>query len=155
HDWGYRGRVTLVVEGRRAGYHRARSHTLVEIARCPIADPAVSAHLEAAREWLGALRVPLRRVTVLAAPGGVALVGHADRPAGAPARAASEAPLAGRATLRGTVLVGGGERLVIGDPTVRVPLEPDLDLEVPADVFTQVNPAANPGLVATVVALGR
>ena len=34
-------------------------------------------------------------------------------------------------------------RLVVGDPTVRVELEPGLALEVPADVFTQVNPAAN------------
>ncbi|TMA95437.1 MAG: class I SAM-dependent RNA methyltransferase, partial [Deltaproteobacteria bacterium] len=66
-----------------------------------------------------------------------------------------EALLARLATVRGTVLAGGGERLVAGDPTVRLPLEPGLDLEVPADVFTQVNPAANPALVATVLALGR
>ena len=155
HDWGYRGRVTLVVEGRRAGYHRARSHALVEITGCPIADPAVSAHLDAAREWLGELRVPLRRVTILAAPGGVVLAGLAARRPGSPDHAASEAVLARRATVRGTVLVGGGERLVAGDPTVRLPLEAGLDLEVPADVFTQVNPAANPGLVATVLTLGR
>jgi len=155
HDWGYRGRVTLVVEGRRAGYHRARSHALVEITGCPIADPAISAHLDAAREWLEELRVPLRRITVLAAPGGVVLAGLAARRPGARDHAASEAILAHRATVRGTVLVGGGERLAAGDPTVRLPLEAGLDLEVPADVFTQVNPAANPGLVASVLALGR
>jgi len=155
NDWGYRGRVTLVVEGRRAGYHRARSHALVEITGCPIADPAVSAHLEAAREWLTRLRVPLRRVTILTAPGGVVLAGLAARRPGAADRTASEALLARLATVRGTVLAGGGERLVAGDPTIRLPLEPGLDLEVPADVFTQVNPAANPALVAAVLALGR
>src|SRR5206468_541696 len=72
-DWHYRARITLAVEGRRAGYRRARSHDLVEIADCPLADPVVSAHLEAARAWVAALRVPLRRVTLNAAPGGVAL----------------------------------------------------------------------------------
>jgi len=56
--------------------------------------------------------------------------------------------------VRGTVVTGAGARLVAGDPTVRVALEPGLALEVPADVFTQVNPGANPSLVATVVALG-
>src|SRR5205823_1155372 len=76
-DWHYRARITLAVEGRRAGYRRARSHDLVEIADCPP-----------------------------------------------------------------------------GDPTVRVALEPGLALEVPADVFTQVNPGANRRLVETVVALG-
>src|SRR5204863_398577 len=66
-DWHYRARITLAVEGRRAGYRRARSHDLVEIADCPLADPVVSAHLEAARAWVAALRVPLRRVTPNAA----------------------------------------------------------------------------------------
>jgi 23S rRNA (uracil1939-C5)-methyltransferase len=56
--------------------------------------------------------------------------------------------------VRGTVVSGGGVRLVAGDPTVRVVLEPGLDLEVPADVFTQVNPGANRALVETVLSLG-
>ncbi len=56
--------------------------------------------------------------------------------------------------MRGTVVTGAGARLVAGDPTVRVALEPGLALEVPADVFTQVNPGANRRLVETVVALG-
>src|SRR5207249_3717458 len=42
-DWHYRARLTLVVEGRRAGYHRARSHRLLEIEDRPIADPAADA----------------------------------------------------------------------------------------------------------------
>jgi len=153
-DWHYRARVTLAVEGRRAGYRRARSHALVEIADCPLADPSVSAHLEAARAWVAALRVPLRRVTVSAAPAGVALAASATARPGPADLAASEALLARAASVRGTVVTGAGVRLVAGDPTVRVALEPGLDLEVPADVFTQVNPGANQRLVETVLALG-
>src|SRR5262249_56403873 len=116
---------------------------------------AVWAPLGGGREGRGGLRALLLRVAILAAPGGVVLAGLAARRPGTPDHTASEAVLARRATVRGTVLVGGGERLVAGDPTVRLPLEAGLDLEVPADVFTQVNPAANPGLVATVLTLGR
>ncbi|HUE30210.1 MAG TPA: class I SAM-dependent RNA methyltransferase [Verrucomicrobiae bacterium] len=153
-DWHYRARITLAVEGRRAGYRRARSHDLVEIADCPLAEPVVAAHLEAARAWVAALRVPLRRVTLSAAPGGVVLAASAAAPPGPPDLEASEALLVRTASVRGTVVTGAGARLVAGDPTVRVALEPGLDLEVPADVFTQVNPGANRRLVETVVALG-
>ena len=153
-DWGYRARITLAVDGRRAGYRRARSHDLVEIDDCPIAEPVLSAHLGAAREWIRTLRAPLRRVTICAAPGGVALAATATGRPGPADRAASEALLARIATVRGTVVSGGGERLVAGDPTVRVPLEAGLDLEVPADVFTQVNGGANRTLIETVLSLG-
>ena len=153
-DWHYRARITLAVEGRRAGYRRARSHDLVEIADCPLADPVVSAHLEAARAWVAALRVPLRRVTLNAAPGGVVLAASATARPGPADLDASEALLARTPSVRGTVIIGAGARLVAGDPTVRVALEPGLALEVPADVFTQVNPGANRRLVETVVALG-
>ena len=153
-DWHYRARITLAVEGRRAGYRRARSHDLVEIPDCPLADPVVSAHLEAARAWVAALRVPLRRVTLNAAPAGVVLAASATARPGPADLDASEALLARMPSVRGTVITGAGARLVAGDPTVRVALEPGLALEVPADVFTQVNPGANRRLVETVVALG-
>jgi 23S rRNA (uracil1939-C5)-methyltransferase len=153
HDWAYRTRITLAVEGRRAGYHRARSHRLLEIDDCPIAEPAVSAHVDAARAWGAALRVPLRRVTIAAVPGGIALAGTAAARPGSGDLAATEELLARRPTVRGAVLSGAGARLVSGDPTVRVPLEPGLHLEVPADAVTQVNAAAHPELVQVVVAI--
>jgi 23S rRNA (uracil1939-C5)-methyltransferase len=52
------------------------------------------------------------------------------------------------------VLRGGGARRIVGDPTVRVEVEPGLALEIPADAFSQVNPAANRLLVAAVMAFG-
>jgi 23S rRNA (uracil1939-C5)-methyltransferase len=154
-DWQYRARITLVVEGRRAGYRRARSHALLEMHDCPIADATLSAHLEAARALVASVRAPLERVTVSVAPGGVALVARAAARPGPADIAASERLLARVAAVRGIVLSGGGVRLVAGDPTICVPLEPGLDLEVPADVFTQVNPAANRLLIETVLARGR
>lgn len=153
-DWAYRARVTLAVDGRRAGLLRARSHALVEVAACPIADPAVSGHLAAARDWLARLRVPLRRLTVAAAPGGVVLVGVAAAPPGPTDETASVALLRTTPGVRGTVLTHAATRLVAGDPTVRVALEPGCALEVPADAFTQVNPAANRLLLRTVLAFG-
>jgi len=155
-DWQYRARITLVVEGRRAGYHRARSHRLLEVEDCPIADPVLSAHLDAARDWVGALRVPLRRVSLAVAPGGVVLTAIASALPGTHDLEVTTELLARMPTVRGAVLADARaeRRLVAGDPRVRVALEPGLDLEVPADVFTQVNPDANRLLVASVIALG-
>ena len=152
--FGYRARVSLVAEGRRLGYHRARSHALVEVDACPIADATVSAHLPTARAWAAALRAPLRRVTVSAAPGGVVLVAATDTPPGERDVAATEALLVRAPAVRGAVLRGGGARRVVGDATVRVEVEPDLALEIPADVFTQVNAAANRLLVGAVLGFG-
>ena len=155
-DWQYRARITLVVEGRRAGYHRARSHRLLEVEDCPIADPVLSTHLDAARDWVGALRVPLRRVSLAVAPGGVVLTAIASALPGTHDLDVTTELLARMPTVRGAGLADARaeRRLVAGDPRVRVALEPGLDLEVPADVFTQVNPDANRLLVASVIALG-
>jgi 23S rRNA (uracil1939-C5)-methyltransferase len=152
--WGYRTRITLVADGRRLGFHRARSHALVEIDECAIADPVLVAHLEVARGWAAAVRGAPSRVTLASAPGGVVLAATLrTRPSEIDADATAEL-LARTPSIRGAVLTGGTERVVVGDPTLRVPVEPDLVLEVPADAFTQVNPAANLLVVATVLELG-
>lgn len=152
--FGHRARITLAVEGRRLGYHRARSHALVEVAGCPIAAPEVERHLPVAQRWLAHLRAVPERVSIAATAGGVVLVaGGRVRPGPADMRA-TEAVLAAEPTVRGAVLLGGGARLVVGDPRLRVAVEPDLALEIPADAFTQVHPQANLLLVATVLELG-
>jgi 23S rRNA (uracil1939-C5)-methyltransferase len=151
-DWAYRARITLAAEGRRLGYHRAASHRLVEIGGCPIADPVVSAHVRAARELAAQLRTAVERLTIAAAPGGVVFVARLRRGAVEADRRAAETLLVERPSVRGIVLLGAGQRLVLGDVCVRVVLEPGLDVEVPADVFTQVNPAGNRLLVATALA---
>jgi 23S rRNA (uracil1939-C5)-methyltransferase len=152
--WGYRARITLLAEGRRLGFRRTRSRALVEIDECAIADPVLVAHLGVARTWAAAVRTAPLRVTLAAAPGGVVLSATLRARPSEVDVAATEELLAGAATVRGAVLAGGGERMVVGDPDLRVPVERDLVLEVPADAFTQVNPAANLLVVATVLELG-
>jgi len=152
-DLGYRGRIALAVEGRRVGYRGARSHRLVAIDGCAIADPALSAHLEVVRGWVGALRTPPERVELAVAPGGVALVAHGRAAPAAADHDTTARLLRDVASVRGAVLLGGGTRIVVGDATVHVALEPGLALEAPADAFTQPNPAANRMLVATAMAI--
>jgi 23S rRNA (uracil1939-C5)-methyltransferase len=150
----YRSRITLVAEGRRLGYHRAGTHVLEEVRACPVAVAAVEDHVEHARRWAAALRTPPERVTIAEAPGGVVL---AAALAGAPVPPdvdATERLLAAEPSIRGAILRRGEARAVVGDPTIRIELEPGLALEAPADAFTQVNPAANQLLVRTVLELG-
>src|SRR3989442_15981178 len=118
-----------------------------------MAEAVVATLLAVARAWAARLRVPLARVTIAAAPGVVVLTATATTRPGPADLAATEDLLARTASVRGAVLAGRGVRLVAGDPRLRVPLEPGLDLEVPADVFVQVNPGANARLIAAVLAL--
>jgi 23S rRNA (uracil1939-C5)-methyltransferase len=150
----YRSRVTLVAEGRRLGYRRLRSHVLEEVTACPIAAVAVQSHLDVARRWAAGLRVAPERVTITEAPGGVALVAASAAPPTPPDVEATESFLVAHPSVRGVVLSHRGSRTVVGDPSVRVELEPGLVLEAPADAFTQVNAATNRVLVRTVLELG-
>ena len=152
--WRYRGRASFAIEGRRLGYRRARSRALVEVDECDIVAPAITEHLRVARAWIDAIARPLARLEITTAPHGVVFVASGPQRPAAADRLATERVQARVPTLQGAVLTGRGKRIVVGDPTVHVPVEPDLTLEVPADVFTQVNPAANPILVAAVLELG-
>jgi 23S rRNA (uracil1939-C5)-methyltransferase len=150
-DWRYRTRISLALEDGRLGYRRARSHALVEIDDCPIASSTLTDHLDVARRWAVALRSAPERVTIAAAPGGVVLVANTRMRPGTTDRESSESMLVAEPVVRGVVLAGGGQRVVVGDPMVHVTPEPEMTLEVPADVFTQVHPAANVALVRTVL----
>src|SRR5262245_15579566 len=153
--WRYRARITLVAEGRRLGFQRARSHDLVEITECAIADPILVQALDPVRAWARDVRTAPRRVTLARTPGGVVLVAGL-RAAPTPSDVdTTERALVADGRLRGAVLTGGGSRLVVGEPHLRIAVEPDLALEVPADAFTQVHPDANLLLVATVLELGQ
>ncbi|MFB3886700.1 MAG: 23S rRNA (uracil(1939)-C(5))-methyltransferase RlmD [Thermodesulfobacteriota bacterium] len=48
--YGYRVRVQLKIKGGRVGYHRERSHQVVDIDRCPIAHPLINQIISSLRE---------------------------------------------------------------------------------------------------------
>src|SRR4029077_12064585 len=86
-------------------------------------------------------------LTIVAAADGVVLVARTARRPGPADLEAAEALLARGAAVRGGGRGGAGGRLVAGDATVTLSPEPGLRLEVPADVFTQVNAGGNRLLV--------
>lgn len=149
---GYRARITLAVHDRVLGYHRARSHDVIPVTACPIAAPSVDAAIPLVAAWVREDAPELVSVTVAAGPRGVVLVADAAAPPDDAVRARASAWRRATPAVQGLVLRTGRTRLVLGDAGIRVPLEADCELVVPADVFSQVNPALNPRLVTAVLA---
>ena len=152
-QWSYRHRLTLRVDGeQRLGFYRHRSHRLVEIDECVIADEAVNRHLAAAREWLRGVSTTIRRVEIASARDGrVAFVANAE----GPFRHDDDyhdAFLRAHSTVSGIVVFGSGWRRVFGKPVTDLEIDSGLVIESRGG-FTQVNPTGNERLVATVVEL--
>ncbi len=143
--------MNLRVDGeQRLGFYQHRSHRLVEVATCRIADAAVNLHLAAAREWLRGASTEVRRLEIASARDArVAFVGNAEG-FFRHDEAYHEKFLRTHATVSGIVLFGKGWRRVFGKPLVDFEVEPGLVLETQGG-FTQVNPAGNRRLVETVV----
>ncbi|HSD10174.1 MAG TPA: 23S rRNA (uracil(1939)-C(5))-methyltransferase RlmD [Candidatus Binatia bacterium] len=152
-QWAYRHRLTLRVDGeQRLGFYRHRSHRLIEIARCRIADEAVNAHLDVAREWLRGVSTTVRRLEIASARDRrVVFVGNAEG-AFRHDDVYHEKFLRAHPTVGGIVLFGRGWRRMFGKPVVDLEIDGDLILESQGG-FTQVNPEANRRLVETVLDL--
>jgi 23S rRNA (uracil1939-C5)-methyltransferase len=152
-EWAYRHRLSLRVGGeQRLGFYQHRSHRLVEVAECRIADTAVNLHLAAAREWLRGTSTEVRRLEIASARDArVAFVGNAEG-AFRHDEAYHEKFLRAHPTVSGIVLFGKGWRRMFGKPLVDLEVEQGLVLETWGG-FTQVNPAGNRRLVETVIEL--
>ncbi|MGH7820365.1 MAG: class I SAM-dependent RNA methyltransferase, partial [Candidatus Binatia bacterium] len=151
-EWAYRHRATLRVDGeQRLGFYRHRSHRLVEIGECLIADSTVNAHLATAREWLRGVSTAVRRLEIAAAGSGEAVfVGNCE---GAFRHDGEyhQKFLRTHPAVRGIVLFGSGWRRSFGDPRVELEVS-GFSLETRGG-FTQVNPEGNHRLVELVVEL--
>jgi 23S rRNA (uracil1939-C5)-methyltransferase len=155
-EWRYRHRINLRVQDRRLGFYRAESHELVEIETCHIAAAAVEHGLGAARRWLDALDTRIRRLSLVAseAGGAIALVANAeglfaDRDDQRNRRAVADPAATG---IRGVVMFGRGWWRKWGDVSVSITVD-GAPIASTAGEFTQVNPAANALLTATVLEL--
>jgi len=161
-EWRYRHRIRLHVGSRRAlGYRRARSHRLVEIGDCVIADAALAAALPTVRTLNARLATRLESVELLGNGSGGVVVSAAARGAFVAADEphltsllacgqtahTSDAPAA---RIVGIYLAGDGWQRTWGDVRVIVHPGGDTTIVQHPGTFSQVNPAANRLLVETV-----
>jgi 23S rRNA (uracil1939-C5)-methyltransferase len=145
-EFGYRARIRFQAgRGGRLGFYEAGSRRLVEIEHCMVA----AAEIRVPREFAAALEC--EEIEVVADRGREVLVAHLVRPPGAAALERARRLIERDERIAGAVLRAGRTREIIGEVSIAVTLEPGLDLEVDADLFSQVNRAQNPKLVATVM----
>ncbi len=178
NEWGYRHRLRLRFDDeKRLGFYQARSHQVVEIATCLIAEEVVSTHLSLAREWLASLCTTVRRVEIITqgptpreisargdsargipqgTPPRVILLGNAEGSFYANDEAVNAAFLQAHPSVAGLILFGRRWRRTWGDTRVALDLGVDgLSVRISQSGFTQVNPAGNRELIAVLLDLGE
>ncbi len=133
---------------------RAASRRAIEIDRCLIAAPELSAAIPHLRRLVRALRTPVTAIDVATRGGfpGVVLVLHATAPPGHRDRAVAERFVVETPGVTGVVLAGGGAVRTFGETRVRIDAGAGRTVEVSPLAFLQSNAAANALLVGAVVA---
>jgi 23S rRNA (uracil1939-C5)-methyltransferase len=158
-EWHYRHRIRLHAHANaRLGFTQARSHELVEIETCLIAEPEIAAQLQGAREWLTSLRTTVCQIELISrtSSGGIVLLGESDGPFQNADEETCANFLATHANVSGLVLTGQQWRRMWGDPTISFALGVDgLTVQVSPGIFTQVNLAGNHVLLSTLLSLGN
>ncbi|MGA8567451.1 MAG: hypothetical protein WB580_06625, partial [Candidatus Binataceae bacterium] len=148
-EFGYRARIRFQTgRGGRLGFYEAGSRRLVEVEHCMVA-----AEIRMPREF--AAEIECEEIEVVADRGREVLVAHLARPPGAAVLERARRLVERDARIAGVVLRAGGGREVIGEVSITVALEPGLELEVEADLFSQVNRAQNLKLVAAVMEMAE
>ncbi len=153
-EWHYRHRIRLHGGGGGAvGFRRPRSHALVEIGHCAIAEPALSAALAPLRALTAKLGTQLDDVELASnGRGGVVVDATAHGRFHGADEGVIRAWLDGQPGIAGMALHGRDWSRHVGDTSLRVTPTDDVPPIVQrAGSFTQVNPAANRLLVRTVV----
>jgi 23S rRNA (uracil1939-C5)-methyltransferase len=139
--------LTAKVRGGRAtlGFHRHRSHDLVDVIECPVLLPAIAQRLPALRALCAALPDGEARVTVLATRAGLDVAIEAAR---APSGAAT-ARLVGLAMETGIARLTLGGAPLIERATPTLPIG-GVETPIPAGTFVQAVAEAEHELVRRV-----
>lgn len=149
-EFGYRARIRFKTGGGgRLGFYEAGSRRLVEVEHCLVA----AAEIRMPREFAAAIEC--EEIEVVADRGREVLVAHLARPPGAAVLKRARQLVERDPRIAGAVLRAGRAREVVGEVSIAVALEPGLELEVEADLFSQVNRAQNLKLVAAVMEMAQ
>ncbi len=145
-EFGYRARVRFQAgRGGRLGFYEAGSRRLVEVEHCMVADAEIRMPHEFGAE------IECEEIEVVADRGREVLVAHLARAPRASVLERARRLVERDARIAGAVLRSARAREVVGEVSIAVALEPGLELEVDADLFSQVNRAQNLKLVAAVM----
>jgi len=149
-ELGYRSRVRLKTgPGGQVGFYQPGTNLLVPIDRCLVAVRSVSAAMELSRT----LGRTCSEIEAVAADEGEVLVADLRKAPGP-----FEVAAAGRMVesgVAGVILRSAIAREVLGNPRIKVEIEPGCTVEADADLFSQVNRAQNLKLVACVMELAQ
>jgi 23S rRNA (uracil1939-C5)-methyltransferase len=149
-EFGYRARIRFKTgSGGRLGFYEAGSRRLVEVEHCLV----TAAEIWMPREFAAAIEC--EEIEVVADRGREVLVAHLARPPAAAVLERARRLVERDARIAGVVLRAGRAREVIGEVSIAVALEPGLELEVEADLFSQVNRAQNLKLIAAVMEMAE
>ena len=147
-EFGYRSRIRLKAGVKGAlGFRAARSNEIVEIDSCMVAEPGMRMPLHLARS----LGKRVDEIEVVRDGEREVQVAYLKRPADQEDLRRAAHVLESDPMLAGVVLRNGPVRATIGDPAVRFEIEPELSIELDADLFSQVNRAQNQRMVAAVM----
>jgi 23S rRNA (uracil1939-C5)-methyltransferase len=156
-EFNYRRRIQLRVDARkRLGFSPSASHEIVPIDACAIAGDAINQALDPVGRGIRKSATIITEVEMVSGDerDQTALVVHAAGPL-APADRQLFEQLIGSGAVRGIIVKASTERISFGNPRITAVIEPGIDLQIDADVFTQVNPAANRALVQRLIASGE
>ena len=149
-DFAYRSRVRMKIDRDGAiGYHELGSNRLVAIADCAVAGVPIDAAAALARE----LRKGCDEIEIVAAADRQVLVAYLGRTPVTRDLAIGRRLIETDQRVAGIVMRAGAAREVLGDATITLEPEPGCAIRAEADQFSQVNPAQNMKLVATVMAM--
>jgi 23S rRNA (uracil1939-C5)-methyltransferase len=145
-EYHYRRRIRLQVgTNNMLGFFGTASHQLVEIRSCLIADERLNNALELLRDWIRRLRTAVEYVEIVAGdqPAEVVAVIGAVTSLASADESICDGLTRETETIRGLILSGENWRRTWGQTAITIALGADSSLMVDADVFTQVNAAAN------------
>ena len=148
-EFGYRSRLRLQVKGIRLGFFEAGSNRLVEVDRCLVAGEELS--FEPASRLARALAGRCEEIEIVKAGQRQALVAYLRGRVGSIDMNSAAQIVKIDGGVAGIVLRGGGDRVVSGDASVAIELEPGLALTADADAFSQVNHECNRLLIGSVM----
>jgi 23S rRNA (uracil1939-C5)-methyltransferase len=149
-EFGYRARIRFKTgRGGRLGFYETGSRRLVEVEHCMVAAEEIRMPREFAAE------IECEEIEAVADRGREVLVAHLGRPLSTAVLERARRVVERDPRIAGAVLRAGRAREVIGEVSITVALEPGLELEVDADLFSQVNRAQNLKLVAAVMEMAE